>query len=105
MLTREIIHQFIEKLNKEPLIKKNLCKCAWLSGSSTYVHPIEIRIRPSENLADEVILQWESDRCCDKFIQRIVKSYPNVLKKGHFCRSGGSCPNTIVLYLKEKIED
>ena len=42
MITNDTVHKFIEELNKEEMVKKNLYRHTWLSGSSTTVYPIAV---------------------------------------------------------------
>ena len=102
MITTDMVNKFIEELKKETMVKKNLYKYPWLSGSSTTVYPISVRYKPllSNEVPFEVILQWDSNRRCDKFINRIVEGHKGIIKSGHFWKSDGSCPSTITFKLK-----
>lgn len=42
MITIGMVRKFIEELKEEEMVKKNLYKFTWLSGSSTTVYPISI---------------------------------------------------------------
>ena len=102
MITSDMVHKFIEELKSEEMVKKNLYKFTWLSGSSTTVYPISIYYESFPT--SEVVLQWDSDRACNKFINKIVQKFSNILKEGYFWKSDGSCPSTITFRLKEKIQ-
>lgn len=87
---------FIEALKREPLVKKYLKATPWLSGSSTWVHPITVSKRTVE-------LQWESDKAIfRKFIERMVREHRDVVESGCFRRSDGSCPSAIIFVLAQK---
>ena len=87
------IKELIDKIKSHPLVVKNLYKYTWLSGGSTMVYPIEVF---NEN---RITLQWNSDRYCPTFI-RWLRSF-QIVNNAEFCRSDGSCPNTIIIYCKE----
>lgn len=90
------IHKFIEDLKTDTLFKKYIYEHTWLSGSSTYVTPITI-------WNNEIELQWKSNkRIFDKFIQRYVEKYPDLISYGTFWKTDGSCPSTITFYLTDK---
>ena len=96
METKRKIEQFVEDFLKDSLVKKNLYNETWLSGSTT-VHPITI-------WGKEIVIQWSSDKkIFDKFIQRTVKKYNDLLERGYFWKSDGSCPSTITFVLKESL--
>ena len=97
---RDMVHQFIEELKKEAMVKKNLYEHTWLSGSSTEVYPIEIH---KSSWHPEIVLQWKSNRRCDSFIRKMTDKYNDIVLMGAFWKSDGSCPSTITFYLKEKI--
>ena len=104
MITNDTVHKFIEELNKEEMVKKNLYRHTWLSGSSTTVYPIAVYYEAWPT--SEVVLQWASDRACNVFINKInkiVEKFKDILKEGFFWKSDGSCPSTITFRLKEKI--
>lgn len=90
----EKIKEFIDKLKAEPLVSK-LYKQPWVSGSTTTVNPIMV-------WANQIELQWNSDkRIFGKFIQRIVNANSDIISSGTFWKSDGSCPSTIIFYLKK----
>lgn len=92
----ERIDKFVIDLENEKLVKKNLYKYSWLSGSSTQVSPITI-------WRNRVELQWDSDRrIFDKFIKRIVKENEDLIAYGSFWKSDGSCPSTITFRFREE---
>ena len=101
MITRDMVHQFIEELKKETMVKKNLYEHTWLSGSSTTVYPISVWHESFPT--SEVELQWKSDKRCDKFINKMVEKHKEIIKEGYFWKSDGSCPSTIIFRLREKI--
>ena len=89
------IKEFIDKLKAEPLVSKYLYKHPWVSGSTTTVNPIMV-------WANQIELQWDSDkRIFGKFIQRIVNANSDIISSGTFWKSDGSCPSTIIFYLKK----
>lgn len=91
----EKIKEFIDKLKTEPLVSKYLYKQPWVSGSTTTVNPIMV-------WANQIELQWDSDkRIFGKFIQRIVNANNDIISSGTFWKSDGSCPSTIIFYLKK----
>lgn len=102
MITTDMVNKFIEELKKEPMVKKNLYKYPWLSGSSTTVYPISVRYKShnSNEIPHEIILQWNSDKRCDKFINKIVEGHKEIIESGRFWKSDGSCPSTITFKLK-----
>ncbi len=92
----ERIDKFIIGLENEKLVKKNLRKYSWLSGSSTQVSSITI-------WRDSVELQWNSDRrIFDKFIKRIMQKNEDLIAYGYFWKSDGSCPSKIVFKFTEE---
>ena len=102
MITKDMVRKFVEELKAEEMVKKHLYKFTWLSGSSTTVYPISIYYESFPTSA--VVLQWDSDERCTKFINKIVKKYSDILERGYFWKSDGSCPSTITFWLKEKIQ-
>lgn len=96
---KERVKQFIEEFQKEELVKKYLYEGTWTSGSSTTVYPIAICVNSWKS---EIVVQWNSDkRIFDKFINRTVEKHKDILARGHFWKSDGSCPSTITFRLKE----
>ncbi|MBQ3543482.1 MAG: hypothetical protein IJA34_00595 [Lachnospiraceae bacterium] len=102
MITRDMVHLFIEEFKKEEMVKKNLYEYIWVSGSSTKVYPITIWIEGA--ITSDIVIQWKNDKRCTKFINKIVKKYNDILEEGYFWKSDGSCPSTITFRLKEKIK-
>ena len=91
----EKIKEFIDKLKAESLVSKYLYKQPWVSGSTTTVNPIMV-------WANQIELQWNSDkRIFGKFIRRIVNANSDIISSGTFWKSDGSCPSTIIFYLKK----
>jgi len=86
------VEDFIEMLKKEPIVKKNLYKYTWTSGSSTTVKPIMI-------WQDTVELQWDSNRKPEKWIEKMVAKGEGLVKYGYFSKSDGSCPSSIAFKL------
>lgn len=103
MITIGMVRKFIEELKEEEMVKKNLYKFTWLSGSSTTVYPISIYYESFPT--SSVVLQWDNDNRCTKFVNKIVKKYANILERGYFWKSDGSCPSTITFWLKENIAE
>lgn len=88
------INKFVSDLQKEKLVQKYLCRYTWLSGSSTEVYPITIWNK-------DITLQWKSDKkIFDRFIERIVKENSDLISRGCFWKSDGSCPSNIIFYFK-----
>lgn len=102
MITRDMVHQFIEEIKKEEMVKKNLYEYTWLSGSSTTVYPITVWVESFPT--SEVVFQWKSDRQCNRFINKMVEKFKDIIEEGYFWKSDGSCPSTITFRLKEKIK-
>ena len=103
MITRDMVHQFVEEIKKEEMVKKNLYEHTWLSGSSTTVYPISVYVEAFPT--SEVVFQWKSDRQCNVFINKMVEKFKDILEEGYFWKSDGSCPSTITFRLKEKIKE
>lgn len=91
---KDRVERFIEELKKEEMLRRNLYKHTWLSGSSTTIYPITI-------WQDEVVLQWNSNRPCNKFIEKMVKKFKDIIVSGYFQKSDGSCPSRIVFKLRD----
>ena len=99
MTKAERIDKFVSDLENDKLVKKNLYKYSWLSGSSTQVSPIII-------WRDCVELQWNSDRrIFDKFIKRIMQKNEDLIAYGYFWKSDGSCPSTITFTFIEEYKE
>ena len=83
-------------------MKKYLHKTVWLSGSSTFVHPISIYYGDlSRENGSSIVFQWDSDkRIFDKFIDRTVEKYSDFITSGFFVPNDGSCPAEIVFRFK-----
>lgn len=93
------IKDIVKNIQNEKLVKKYIKQTYWVSGTSTYVYPIQV-------LKDRIVLQWNSDKkLFDKFITRFVEKHRNLLNSGYFWKSDGSCPSTITFYLKETVDD
>ena len=101
MITKDMVHKFIDEIQKEKKVKENLYEHTWLSGSSTTVYPIAVWVEAFPT--SEIVLQWKSDRQCNKFINKMVEKYNDIIEEGYFWKSDGSCPSTITFRLKEKI--
>ena len=101
MITKDMVHKFIDEIQKEKKIKENLYEHTWLSGSSTTVYPIAVWVEAFPT--SEIVIQWKSDRQCNKFINKMVEKYNDIIEEGYFWKSDGSCPSTITFRLKEKI--
>lgn len=94
---RKEVQQFIDEMKKDKIVAKNLMDCTWLSGSSTVVYPITI-------WKNEIVFQWKSDkRVFDKFLERTVKKYSDLIEYGYFRKSDGSCPSVIGFVVKSNI--
>lgn len=97
MNVEDRVSQFIEEIQSEKIVQKNLCNRTWLSGSSTIVYPITV-------WKEEIVFQWESNkRIFDKFINRVVEKYSDLFEYGYFWKSDGSCPSTITFRLKKAL--
>lgn len=95
-MTQYRIDEFIEQLKSDKIVKKNIYSYSWLSGCSTHVSPITV-------WKNEIVLQWGTDRrIFDKWIKRVVERNGDLIKSGRFWKSDGSCPSTIIFWLKEK---
>lgn len=101
MITKDMVHKFIDEIQKEKKVKENLYEHTWLSGSSTTVYPIAVWVEAFPT--SEIVIQWKSDRQCNKFINKMVEKYNDIIEEGYFWKSDGSCPSTITFRLKEKI--
>ena len=85
---------FRQYLANDKTAKKNIYPFVWLSGHNTLVSPIAY-------YKNEIVLQWNGNRnIYQKWIDRTVKKFSNVLKDGYFDRNDGSCPSVIVFELK-----
>lgn len=101
MITMNDVNKFIKDLEKEKMVKKNLYNSTWTSGSSTTVYPIAIY---TNSWKSEIILQWNSNRACNAFINKMVQKYNNLIEWGLFWKADNSCPSIIIFRLKERIE-
>ena len=94
MVVENELQYFLDDLKKDKIVQKNLYDTPWAAGSVT-VYPISV-------YKEEVTLQWKSDKSIfDKFIEKMVKKYSNLLKCGYFLKSDGSCPSIIIFKLKK----
>ena len=92
------IDNFISKFGKEKIVKKNLYRHIWTSGSSTTVYPITVR-------RNDIVFQWNSNRrIFDKFINRTVEKYKAMFESGYFWKSDGSCPSVIVFKFRDEFK-
>lgn len=90
MEKKDRIYQFIEEFKNEKIVKKNIYEYAWLSGSSTMVHPITI-------WRNDIEIQWKSNKdIFNRFIDRMVEKYSDLFECGYFWKTDGSCPSRIV---------
>jgi hypothetical protein len=86
----------LEKIKREPLVKKYMYEYTWLSGSSTYVSPISIYY-----VSSTITIQWKSHKnIFNKFIQRIIDNSEGFLIDGYFAKNDDSCPAEIVFKFK-----
>lgn len=78
----------------DELIRKYIYPYHWMSGSSTIVCPvsvwtaskqIEVQVKPGA---------WR----LRKRLKKIVETNPRAFKDAYFCKSDGSCPDTIRFY-------
>lgn len=84
---------FRQYLDTDKIAKKNIYPFVWLSGSNTMVSPITY-------YKNEIVLQWNSSRnIYQKWIDRTVKKFSNILKYGYFDKNDGTCPSIIVFGL------
>ncbi len=82
-------------LQKDTFLKQYLYPYVWLSGSSTNVYPIEEHKR-------DITIQLNTDKnIFDDFINEITTKYSDLIDRGTFIKSDGSCPSTIVFYYKK----
>ena len=82
------IKEFISRLRKEDIVKRNLLDHTWISGSSTEVYPIQI-------WQTSIDLQWKSSRNPKVWIQKMVDMSKGLITYGIFEKGDGSCPNCI----------
>ena len=101
------VSYLIEVLKKDPLVKKNLYEYTQQIGTTT-VYPIEVWLGdPTSHVnSGTITLQWTSRRnIYDKFIERIVRSYPELLERGIYDNHYQECWPTITFYLKPEISE
>ena len=90
----DMVMVFIEDLKKSAFFRKNVLKRTWISGSCTTVYPVMVWPQ------GEIDIQWESNKPCNKFIQDMVAQHSNLLDKGYFRKSDGSCPSSLCFIVR-----
>lgn len=75
----------------DKLIRKYIYPHHWISGSSTIVYPVSVW-----TVSKQIVVQvkrgaWRLRKC----LKRIVESNPEAFKDAYFCKSDGSCPDTV----------
>lgn len=87
--------KFINDIENNSFVKKHLIDYTWISGENTIVYPIKEWI-------DRLEIQWNTDRPCKKWIDKIVNQNKDLLEYGYFSKSDGSCPSYICFVYKDK---
>lgn len=75
----------------DKLIRKYIYPHHWISGSGTIVYPVSVWTASKQIEVQVKRGAWR----LRKRIKRIVKSNPTAFKDAYFCKSDGSCPDTI----------
>lgn len=76
----------------DKLIRKYIYLHPWISGSSTIVYPVSVWTASKQIEVQVKRGAWR----LRKRIKRIVESNPTAFKRAYFCKSDGSCPDTII---------
>lgn len=80
-------------------IGKHIYTTTWTSGSVTEVHPISIYKNTNRNMYDIEIQLKANRNYFTRTIEYFKKKYTDITYM-NYCKSDGSCPNTIRLNVK-----
>lgn len=78
----------------DELIRKYIYPHPWISGSCTIVCPVSVWTASKQIEVQVKRGAWR----LRKRMKRIVESNPTAFKDAYFCKSDGSCPDTIIFY-------
>lgn len=94
------MENILNEIKQDKLINKYLYQHTWLSGSSTYVYPIEIWKNKDDSIR-EIRIQINAKRnCFRKLIERYQNKYQDI-KYAYFTKNDDSCPSELVFKFKE----
>lgn len=96
-MTNQELQTLIAEIKSK--IGRHIYTSTWLSGSSTDVHPIEIYHNNNTNMYDIEIQLKANRNYFTRTIENFKKKYADITYMG-YCKSDGSCPNTIRLNVK-----
>lgn len=89
-----IIENATKLIINDNLIKRNLYKNTWFSGTSTEVYPITQWVERGE-----IVVQLNSNKNkYNRCIERIIKKSNDLIICGYFSKNDGSCPATLTFY-------
>ncbi len=85
-----IAYDVFKAILADKTMQKHIIDYEWLSGSSTYVYPIDMYLYEVKCQVDT-----KNKKYLEKAMERIVKGNPDLFCDAWFWKSDGSCPSTV----------